>query len=287
LGVFGGFYTVPLYALLQMRSKPEIRSRVIANNNIINALFMVVSGVLVITLFAIGFSIPEIFLATAILNALVAIYIYCLLPEFVLRFIVWLLVHTFYRLRAKGLEYIPDTGPVILVCNHTSYVDALILASACRRPIRFVMYYKIFDWPILRFVFKTSRAIPIASANEDKDLLQKAYDKIADALAKGEIICIFPEGKITRSGRINKFKPGIIKMAHRSAVPVVPMALRGLWGSIFSRNKKRWHLFCPLRKVGLYIGPPVMPDKINTADLYAEVRALKKGVHANSLIKSS
>ena len=277
LGVFGGFYTVPLYAFLQLRSKPEMRSRVIASNNILNALFMVISGLLAIILFSVGVTIPEIFLVTAILNALIAGYIYRLLPEFLLRFVFWLLIHSFYRLRTSGLENIPEKGPVILICNHISYVDALVIAAACNRPPRFVIDYGIYNWPVLHAIFKAGHAIPITTAKQNKALLTKAYEEIAQALSQGEVVCIFPEGWLTYNGRMNSFKPGIIKMAQESHVPIIPMALRGLWGSIFSRNKRRWRIFRPFRRIGLYIGPEVLPEHVTTDNLHAIVSELRKG----------
>ncbi|HEX9807335.1 MAG TPA: MFS transporter, partial [Alteraurantiacibacter sp.] len=179
IGVFGGFYIVPLYALIQSRSDPRHRSRIIAGNNILNALFMAAAALIAIVLFQAGFTIPQLFLATALANAVVAVYIYTLVPEFLMRFLVWLLIHSVYRLEKSGLENIPEEGPAVVACNHVSYVDALIIAAACRRPIRFVMDHHIFRVPVLNFIFRTGRAIPIASAKEDPALLERAYDEIA------------------------------------------------------------------------------------------------------------
>jgi len=236
IGVFGGFYIVPLYALIQTRSEKSHRSRVIAGNNILNALFMVVAATLAIVLFKAGLTIPQLFLVTALFNAAVAVYIYTLVPEFLMRFLVWLLIHSVYRLDKTGLEHIPEKGPAVLVCNHVSFVDALIIAAACRRPIRFVMDHRYFRMPILNFVFRTGRAIPIASAREDPELLARAYDEIARALEQGDLIGIFPEGRLTDTGEMSAFRPGIKRIIARTPVPVVPMALRGLWGSFFSRR---------------------------------------------------
>lgn len=236
LGLFGGFYIVPLYALIQTRSEKSHQSRVIAANNILNALFMVVSAGVSMLLFSLGLSIPELFLATALFNAVVAIYIYTLVPEFLLRFLIWLLVHSVYRLRVNDIQRIPDEGPAVIVCNHVSFVDALIIAAACRRPIRFIMDHRIFKMPIMSFIFRESRAIPIAPAKEDPALMEKAFDEAAKALAEGDLVGIFPEGKITDTGEINPFRSGITRILERQAVPVVPLAIRGLWGSFFSRK---------------------------------------------------
>ena len=239
LGVCGGLYIVPLYALVQQRSEEATRSRTIAANNVMNALFMVVASLYGLLALSAGVSIPMLFLIMALMNAAVAVFIFGLVPEFIMRLIVWLLVHTLYRVRSSGLDKIPEEGPALLVCNHVSFVDALVLAGCVRRPIRFVMYYRIFELPVLSFVFKTAKAIPIAGAHEDEALMQKAFDRIDAALADGELVCIFPEGKLTEDGELNPFKPGMMRVLERNPVPVVPLALRGLWGSFFSRAHGR------------------------------------------------
>ena len=279
IGVFGGFYIVPLYALIQTRSEKSHRSRVIAGNNILNALFMVVAALLAIGLFKAGLTIPQLFLVTALMNAAVAVYIYTLVPEFLMRFLVWLLIHSVYRLEKSGLDQIPEAGPAVLVCNHVSYVDALIIAAACRRPIRFVMDHRIFRVPVLNFVFRTGRAIPIASAREDPALLERAYDEIARGLEQGDLIAIFPEGRLTDTGEMAVFRPGIKRIVERTPVPVVPMALRGLWGSFFSRMGGS-AMVRPFRRgvfsrIALVAGPAVTPDVATPEGLHAAVLALR------------
>jgi len=236
LGAFGGLFIVPLYALVQQRSNPEHRARIIAANNILNALFMVLGAAAAGGLLAADLSIPQLFAVAAICNAAVALFIYGLVPEFLLRFIVWMLIHIVYRLRVQELDQVPEEGPAVIVCNHVSFVDALVIMAACRRPIRFVMDHHIFRWPLLSFVFRTSKAIPIASAKEDPAMMEKAFEEVGKALDAGDLVGIFPEGKITADGNINPFRPGITRILQRNPVPVVPMALRGLWGSFFSRK---------------------------------------------------
>ncbi|MBK6908469.1 MAG: MFS transporter [Rhodocyclaceae bacterium] len=236
IGIFGGFYIVPLYALVQQRSNPEHGARIIAANNILNALFMVVGALGAAGLLAAGVSIPMLFAVAAVCNLAVAAFIYGLVPEFLLRFLIWLLVRTVYRVRAAELKGVPDEGPAVLVCNHVSFVDAMIIMAVCRRPIRFVMDHHIFRWPVLSFVFRTSRAIPIAGAKEDPVMMERAFDEVAKALDAGDLVGIFPEGKITATGEMNAFRPGIARILERNPVPVVPLALRGLWGSFFSRQ---------------------------------------------------
>jgi hypothetical protein len=252
---------------------------VIAANNILNAAFMVVSAGVTVGLFALGLSIPQLFLATALFNAVVALYIYTLVPEFLMRFVVWLLVHTVYRLDAKGLERIPDEGAAVIVCNHVSFVDALVITAACRRPIRFVMDHRIFRIPILSFVFRTNRCIPIASAKEDPALLARAYEDIAAALAAGELVGLFPEGRITDTGELYPFRSGITRIVGRTPVPVVPLALRGLWGSFFSR-KDGPAMSRPLRRglfshIELVVGEAVPPEAATPAALQAIVAGLR------------
>ena len=279
IGFFGGLYIVPLYALIQTRSERSHQSRVIAANNILNAAFMVVSAGVTVGLFALGLSIPQLFLATALFNAVVAIYIYTLVPEFLMRFIVWILIHTVYRLDAKGLERIPGEGAAVIVCNHVSFVDALVITAACRRPIRFVMDHRIFRIPILSFVFRTNRCIPIASAKEDPALLARAYEDIAAALAAGELVGLFPEGRITDTGELYPFRSGITRIVGRTPVPVVPLALRGLWGSFFSR-KDGPAMSRPLRRglfshIELVVGEAVPPEAATPAALQAIVAGLR------------
>jgi 1-acyl-sn-glycerol-3-phosphate acyltransferase len=235
LGVSGGIYIVPLFALVQQRSEPSKCSRIIAANNVLNALFMVVASVYGFVLLSAGVSIPMLFLIMSVLNAVVALFIFHLVPEFVMRLLIWLLVHTMYRIDGTDLDNIPDEGPAILVCNHVSFVDALVVAGCIRRPIRFVMYYRIFQLPVLSFIFKTANTIPIAGKREDPAMMERAFDEISNALQQGELVCIFPEGKITDDGEMNEFKSGVMYALERDAVPVIPLALRGLWGSFFSR----------------------------------------------------
>jgi 1-acyl-sn-glycerol-3-phosphate acyltransferase len=279
IGLFGGFYIVPLYALIQIRSEPSHRSRIIAGNNILNALFMVAAAGIAIGLFTAGVSIPQLLLVTALMNAVVALYIYRLVPEFLMRFIVWLLIHSVYRLKKEGLEHIPEEGAAVIVCNHVSFVDALIIAAACPRPIRFVMDHRIFKLPIINFVFREGRAIPIASAKEDPALLERAYEEVAKALEAGDLVGIFPEGRITDTGELYPFRKGITRIVARTPVPVVPMALKGLWGSFFSR-KDGPAMTRPLRrglfsKVSLAVAAPVAPAAATPEALQEIVSALR------------
>lgn len=238
IGLSAGIFVVPLFALIQSRTPRHEMARVIAGMNIQNAAFIVLAAVLgIVVQRYLDWSIPQVLLALALLNALVALYIFTVVPEFLMRFLSWVLVRTLYRLRAHGIEeHVPDEGPALLVCNHVSYMDALILAASIPRPVRFVMYHRIFDIPVVRSIFRTARAIPIAGAREDPALMQRAFDQIDAALAEGELVGIFPEGALSRDGRIAPFKSGVERILQRRPVPVVPMALRGMWASMWSRR---------------------------------------------------
>lgn len=279
LGVFGGLYIVPLYALVQERSDPSSRSRIIAANNIFNALFMVASAALAIVLFKFAkLTIPQFFLVLCIMNIVVAIYVYTLVPEFFMRFLIWILTHTMYRVTHKNLDNIPEEGPAVLVCNHVSFVDALLIGGSCRRPVRFVMYKPIFDIPVLNFIFRTGKAIPIHSQKADPETYKRAFKRISEELRNGEVVCIFPEGKLTTDGEIDEFKTGVEKILHVDPVSVIPMALQGLWGSFFSHKDGHAMTRVPKRfwsKVNLVCGVPMDPHQVNAALLREEVLKLR------------
>jgi 1-acyl-sn-glycerol-3-phosphate acyltransferase len=280
IGLFGGFYIVPLYALIQSRTEQNHVSRVVAGNNILNAAFMVVASGLLAWFFAQKLAVPTIFLIVAGLNAAVAVYIYGLLPEFLLRFVAWILSRTLYRLTVTGHERVPETGALVVVCNHVSFVDFLVLAGSVRRPIRFVMDHRIAATPVVSLLFKQGKTIPIAPEREDKATMERAFERIAEELREGEVVCIFPEGKLTKDGAMNPFKAGIERILRETPVPVVPMALHGLWGSMFSRAQRSRHqrpvklprAFRP--QLSLVIGEPVPPEQASAAALEERVRTL-------------
>ncbi|MDF0729957.1 MFS transporter [Pseudomonas entomophila] len=279
LGVFGGFYIVPLYALIQARTPEGQRARVIAANNILNALFMVVSAIVTIVLLSLAdLSIPQLFLVVSLLNIAVNAYIFRIVPEFTMRFMIWLLSHSMYRVEHRDLERIPDEGAALLVCNHVSFVDALLIGGAVRRPIRFVMYYKIYQLPVLNFVFRTAGAIPIAGRSEDEAIYEQAFARIAQYLAAGEVVCIFPEGKLTADGEIDVFKGGVNRILQETPVPVIPLALQGLWGSFFSRDPAKGFLRRLWSRVTLVAGAAVPVEAAQPEALREKVSALRGGV---------
>lgn len=283
VGLSAGLFVVPLFALIQSRTPKAEMSRVIAGMNIQNALLIVLAaGATLAAGPLLGWSIPQLLLALAVANALVTLWIFSIVPEFAMRFLSWVLVRTLYRLRVHGVEKnVPDEGPALLVCNHVSYMDALILAASIPRPVRFVMYYRIFNIPVMRWIFRTAKAIPIAGAKEDPELMRRAFDEIDAALADGELVGIFPEGALTKDGEIAAFKSGVEKILARRAVPVVPMALRGMWASMWSRRDGRLgRMRVPRRfraHVEVVATAPVPGAAATAASLEAQVRALRGG----------
>ena len=281
IGVFGGFYIVPLYALVQSRAEPAHQSRIIAGNNILNALFMVAGAGMCALLLGRGLTIPQLFLVVALMNAAVAVFIFLLVPEFLMRFLAWLLVKAIYRVKVTGLEHVPESGAAVVVCNHVSFVDPIVLMGLSPRPIRFVMDHRIFRLPVMNFIFRTSRAIPIAPRKEDEALMERAFAEVHEALGQGDLVGIFPEGAITRDGEIATFRPGITRILGDRPVPVVPMALQGLWGSFFSRVRGK-AMTRPFRRgmfsrIGLAIGAPLSPGEATPEALQERVHALRAG----------
>ncbi len=243
IGVSSGLFIVPLYALIQSLSQNAERARVIAGMNILNALFMVLASLLAIALLAVlGFSIPQLFGIVAVVNLLVAVYVFALVPAFALRFLMWLLSRLVYRVHVTGhsADRLPDAGPALIVCNHLSYMDPLIVGGTLARPIRFVMTHQIYNIRGLQWLFRLAGAIPVAPAKVDPECLRRAFDSVDAALARGELVGLFPEGGLSPDGEVQAFRSGITEILERRPVPVVPMALEGLWGSVFSRAPGRW-----------------------------------------------
>ncbi|MGL6160154.1 MFS transporter [Microbulbifer sp.] len=279
IGIFGGLYIVPLYAMIQERTQKALRARVIAVTNIMNSMFMVISALLgIVFLSLLDFSIPQFFMVIALMNAAVAVFVFNRVPEFAMRLLVWLLSHTMYRVNHEGLERVPAEGPAIIACNHVSYVDALLLAGAVRRPIRFIMYKPIYEIPVLHFIFRTGRAIPICSKQKDPEGYERAFEEIEQGLKDGDLLCIFPEGQLTKDGELQPFKAGIEKILSRTPVPVVPMALRGLWGSFFSHRGGTAFTTWPRRfwsRVSVVAGEPLDAAAAKAERLQEQVLGLR------------
>ncbi len=284
LSLFAGLYSVPMYALIQLRSQPTHRARIIAANNILNALFMIASSVIAGALLKAEFTIPQIFLFTGLANAVVAFYIFMLVPEYFLRFVAWIASRCVYRFKVTGDHHIPIEGAAILTCNHVSFIDAVLLMAASPRPIRFVMDHRIFKIPVLGWMFKLAKAIPIAPRSEDPAAYAQAFVDVQAVLKEGDLLAIFPEGGITKDGTLQEFKGGIMKILEDAKAqgiepPVIPMALTNLWGSYFSRIEKNGAMVRPFRRgifsrVGLNVGQPMPASAVDPNILKERVTAL-------------
>ncbi len=277
IGFFGGMFIVPLYAFIQTNTPEDRRARIIAVNNIMNAIFMVAGSLFAIAMLKLaGSGIPRLLLVLIIMHVAVTAFIFKQVPVFIMRFIVWVLSHSLYRVTHDNLHLVPARGAAVLVSNHVSYVDALLLAGAVRRPIRFIMFKPIFELPVLNFVFRTGGAIPINNRHDDPEAYAQAFRQIARALEQGDLLCIFPEGRLTQDGEIGEFKAGIERIIATTPVPVVPMALRGLWGSWFS---PKHGLFSgrmrPFSKVEVAAATPVAAEHVSASDLRERVKALR------------
>ncbi len=280
MGIFGGFYIVPLYVILQDRSDPKNRSRVIAANNIMNALFMSIASIFTIALLVwVDVSIPTLFFIIGIMNFVITLYIFSVVPEFLLRFIAWVIVSLLYRVDLKGIENIPDKGPCVICSNHVSYFDPVLMMAVVKRPIRFVMDHRIFKVPGLNFFFKHAGCIPIAPAKEDASVKEDAFKKVAEYLDAGEVVGIYPEGHLSADGSIRDFRPGIERVIESNPVVVIPVALRGMWGSWFSRKHGKAMMHIPRKfifaKVGVHVGKAIQPNELDRQALQKTIEELR------------
>jgi 1-acyl-sn-glycerol-3-phosphate acyltransferase len=279
MSLSAGLFSVPMYALMQLRTPATHRARVIAANNILNALFMIAAALIAGALLDAGFTVPQLFLAIGLANAVVAAYIFLLVPEYLLRFIAWVASRLVYRFKVTGDEHIPTEGAAILVANHVSFVDAVLLMAASPRPIRFIMDHKIFRIPVLGAMFRLAKAIPVAPQKVDAATYERAFAEAKRVLDDGDLLCIFPEGGITQDGSLQPFKGGVMKILESNPVPVIPIALTNLWGSFFSRIEGGRAMTKPLRRglfnrVGLVGGAPVPAEQVTPELLHARVGAL-------------
>lgn len=277
IAVCSGLFIVPLYTMIQQRTEETYRSRVIAANNVINAGVMAGSLVVLSKLGDLGLSILGKFGLLAVLNLLVGLYIYTLIPEFFLRFLAYILNHILYRLKVEGEESIPKEGAALFVGNHVSFIDWLVVLGGIHRPTRFVMWHTYYELPLVRYLFRDAGAIPIASGKTHPELLTKAFDEIDKSLEEGCLVCIFPEGQLTPDGEVGEFRKGLERILERRSVPVVPFALQGLWDSLFSRQSDRsaWskvkRFFRP--RVTLAIGRKMSPPPpVSVPGLAKELR---------------
>ncbi|WP_278183180.1 MFS transporter [Vibrio misgurnus] len=277
IGVCGGIFIVPLYAMLQQRAKATERAQIIAALNIYNSLFMVGSALLgVVCLSILALTIPQLFALLAVANSVVALAMLRQLPIISVRFLLWIASHVLYRVRYKNMQLIPEQGGALLVCNHVSYLDALLLSAACPRLIRFVMQEEYANWPLLKRFLNRAGVIPISANNRAS--LRRAFNQIEQALTAGQLVCIFPEGHLSADGEIRPFMRGLDLIAQRSPAPVIPLAIKGLWGSYFSRYKGRACQGVPRRfraRLEIEVGEPVAPQQATAAKMQQQVAELR------------
>ncbi|CAH7172323.1 lysophospholipid acyltransferase family protein [Vibrio alginolyticus] len=178
----------------------------------------------------------------------------------------------FYKIKAKNLK-IPEQGAFVGIANHASYLDAIVIACVVKRPMRFVMYWKIYELPLLKYIFKALGAIPIASPRENREVYQKAVRAMDNEIQAGGAVFIFPEGMITHDGALNEFKSGAVRLSQKNQCPVIPMGINGVWGSVFSRAKKRttalWR-----RRIEVLGGDKVEHQEVTQERLFDEVKTL-------------
>jgi 1-acyl-sn-glycerol-3-phosphate acyltransferase len=277
-GLSAGLFAVPLYAFIQQVTDSARLGRVLGGMHFYALLFVGLALAGAQWLRGEGLSVQAVVLIAILMQAGIATYIFFLIPECLLRLIMWALVHLVYKVEATNLDRVPADGPAVIVCNHVAYMDPLVIGAKVRRPVRFVMHRHIFSIPVMKQVFRLAKAIPIVSARKDPEGLQFALDQVAEELSAGRVVAIFPEGALTRDGEIAKFRSGIEKIIERNPVPVVPMGLQGFWGSFFSNcggepmtHAPRWRR----SRIGLHVGEPVPPDKVNAEDLRRRVAALR------------
>lgn len=240
LGFSGGLFVVPLNANLQQRAPADERGRLIGTTNFLNMLgVLAASGALWLlsSEHALGLTPPQMVLAIGLLSFTVTVYVLWLLSDFVIRFSLWLLTHTLYRIRIVGPENLPRRGPALLVCNHVSFIDGLLVGACLQRFVRFIMYRRYHDMPGLRWLFRAMKAIPIG---ENPKLIKAALLRAREELKAGHVVCIFAEGALSRTGNPLPFRRGVEKILAGIDVPVIPVHLDRVWGSIFSFKNGRF-----------------------------------------------
>jgi acyl-[acyl-carrier-protein]-phospholipid O-acyltransferase / long-chain-fatty-acid--[acyl-carrier-protein] ligase len=239
LGFAGGVFVVPLNAMLQQRSGREEKGQLIATNNFLNTGgILLASGFL--WLLHDRFQLPadRIILTLAFFTLAATVYILTILPDFLIRFTLWMLTHTIYKVRIIGQEHVPFRGPALLVCNHISHVDALLVAACLQRFIRFMVYRPYYELKSLNWLFRLMKAIPVSGRNR-KEIVE-AIEQAREELRQGHVVCIFAEGAISRTGNLLPFKRGVERILEGLEIPIIPVYLEGLWGSIFSFKDGRF-----------------------------------------------
>lgn len=280
IGLGGGLYIVPLYTLIQLESRDEHRARMIAANNILNALFMVLAAAFGVAMLSLAeTSLNAFMLALSAISLTLAVAILCCVPRPVLRLSIFVLIRVLYRLRFRGRQAVPARGAALVVCNHVSFMDALILGGGCPRPLRFLMDRPIYESRWLNWFFRIAGAIPVDSERCDPGGVRRALDEVSHALRQGEVVMLFPEGRLTPDGQVHRFRRGIDIILARDPVPVVPAGLAGLWGSWTSNRDGKALTKWPRRfraRVALVFGEPIPAGQATRAAMERHVIELKR-----------
>jgi acyl-[acyl-carrier-protein]-phospholipid O-acyltransferase/long-chain-fatty-acid--[acyl-carrier-protein] ligase len=283
LGFFGGFYAVPLNALIQHRPSPEHKGGVIAAANLLSFVGVFLAAGVYFLFSTVAHLQPgQIFFAGAIMTLAATLYAVLLLPDSLLRLVLWMLTHSLYRIRVEGRENIPERGGALFVSNHMSWVDALLLIASTDRPIRFLMYEPIYR---KRFIYPFARilgCIPISSEQNPRDLIH-SLRVAANAIESGEIVCIFAEGQMTRIGQMLPFRPGFERIMKGVEAPIIPVHLDNVWGSIFSFEGGRFLWKLPRRipyPVTVSFGAP-MPPTASAPEVRQAVQELQTAAYAH------
>ncbi|HWX55834.1 MAG TPA: acyl-[ACP]--phospholipid O-acyltransferase [Verrucomicrobiae bacterium] len=263
LGFFAGFFAVPVNALIQHRPAADDRGGTIAAANLLSFVGVALASGMYFALTTWGHLNPRgVFLASAVITLGGTIYVLYLLPQWFLRLLLWMLTHTVYSIKIIGRDNIPERGGALFVSNHMSFVDVLLLVSATDRPIRFIMFQGIYDNPVVKPFAMMLRAIPISSELRPRDMI-RSLRTASDAIRDGQIVCIFAEGQITRTGQLLPFRRGMERIMKGVDAPIVPVNLHGVWGSIFSFERNRFLWKAPRRipyPVTVSFGKPLPPE---------------------------
>ena len=277
VGFFGGLFAVPLNALLQQRSGEKEKGRLMATNNFLNMAGILLSaGALWICTTELHMSADRVILTFGVLTLISSVYVLSIVPEFLLRFSLWLLTHTVYRIKIVGQENVPSRGPALLVCNHVSLVDGPLVGACVQRFIRFLVYKPIYEHWALNRLLKLMKAIPIATGRDALASIERARDE----LRAGHVVCIFAEGSISRTGNMLPFRRGFERIAEGLDIPIVPVYLDRVWGSIFSFKGGRFFWKWPVRvpyPVTVAFGAP-MPSTTTAAEARLALPALGSSI---------
>ena len=246
LGIASGLFIVPLNAYLQQRSESHEKGRIIATNNFYNTIGMLLaSGTLWVLHDKLRFAPDRLVLVFGIVTLVSSVYVVRIVPEFLVRFLLWLATHTLFRIRIVGQQNVPFRGPALLVANHMSHVDGCLISACVQRLIRFMVWKPYYEMPALNWFFRLGKAIPVGTGGP-RDIVA-SIQAARKELQAGHAVCIFAEGAISRTGRMLPFRRGLEKIVAGLDVPVIPVHLDRLWGSIFSFEGGRFFWKWPKR----------------------------------------